>query len=102
VTIASHEGPFADSAHVMLPATSWVEASGTFVNAKGMAQEAWKGIDSLGSAAPAWDQIARLANALGYETTWTKLKDIRSKLGLANDAPPGPSMAATAEVTAAS
>jgi len=82
VTIASNEGPLAEAAHVILPAASWAEASGTYVNAKGMKQRAEKAIELLGSARPAWEQVAAVAKALGYEATWTKLKDIRARLGL--------------------
>jgi NADH-quinone oxidoreductase subunit G len=87
VTIASNEGPLSDAAHVTLPAATWAEASGTYVNAKGMKQVSEKAIDLLGSARPAWEQVAQLARALGYETTWSKLKDIRARLGLDTPAP---------------
>jgi NADH-quinone oxidoreductase subunit G len=82
VTIATNAGPLADAAHVLLPAASWAEASGTYVNAKGVKQTSEKGIDLLGSALPAWEQVAHVARALGYEPTWSKLKDIRARLGL--------------------
>jgi NADH dehydrogenase/NADH:ubiquinone oxidoreductase subunit G len=83
VTVATNEGPLSQTAHVVLPAASWAETSGTYVNAKGMKQRSEKAIDLLGAARPGWEQVAELATALGYETTWTKLKDIRARLGLA-------------------
>ena len=82
VTIAVNDGPLADTAHVILPAASWAEASGTYVNAKGFKQVAEKGIDLLGSARPAWEQVFQLGRALGYEPSVRKLKDIRARLGL--------------------
>jgi NADH-quinone oxidoreductase subunit G len=82
VTIATNEGPLSDAAHVILPAASWAEASGTYVNAKGMKQVAEKSIELLGSARPGWEQVKNLAKALGYEASWSKLKDIRARLGL--------------------
>ncbi len=87
VTIASNEGPLADAAHVILPAATWAEASGTYVNAKGLKQTADKAIDLLGSARPAWEQVADLARALGYVPGWKKLKDVRARLGLPAGAP---------------
>ena len=87
MTIASHEGPLADAAHVILPAATWAEASGTYVNAKGLQQTADKAIDLLGSARPAWEQVADLARALGYVPGWKKLKDVRARLGLPAGAP---------------
>jgi len=86
VTIASNEGPLVEVAHVVLPACSWAEASGTYVNAKGMRQSSDKAIAPLGSSLPAWEQIAKIARALGLDASWTKLKDIRAKV-LATDAP---------------
>jgi NADH-quinone oxidoreductase subunit G len=82
VTIATNTGPLSDAAHVILPAASWAEASGTYVNAKGIKQTSEKGIELLGSARPGWEQVAHVARALGYEPTWSKLKDIRARLGL--------------------
>ncbi len=39
IAIATHDGPFAQAAKVLLPAASWAEAEGTFVNRHGLAQE---------------------------------------------------------------
>jgi NADH-quinone oxidoreductase subunit G len=76
--------PFADdltqAARVVLPVTSWAEASGTFVNAKGMAQVAEKGLAPLGDAKPAWQLLAQLGQALGHPCSWAKLKDVRAEL----------------------
>jgi NADH-quinone oxidoreductase subunit G len=93
VTIACHEGPFAEAAHVVLPATSWAEASGTYVNARGVKQRAEQAILPLGSARPAWEQVAALGRALGHEPSWTTLADVRAKLGL-GQAPAAPQVEA--------
>ena len=82
VTIAAHEGPLTAAAHVVLPATSWAEHAGTYVNFKGMRQAAEKGIEPQGASRPAWQQIALLAKAMGLEASWTKLKQIRQSLGI--------------------
>jgi NADH-quinone oxidoreductase subunit G len=80
VTIAAHRGPLTELATVVLPATSWAEHSGTYVNAKGMRQIADKALEPLGASKPAWKQVADLATALGFEPSWTKLKQIRGQL----------------------
>jgi NADH-quinone oxidoreductase subunit G len=80
VTIAAHGGPLTQLARVVLPATSWAEHSGTYVNAKGMRQIADKALEPLGASKPAWKQLADLATALGYEPSWVKLKHIRGQL----------------------
>jgi NADH-quinone oxidoreductase subunit G len=89
VTLTSHEGPLAEAAQVVLPVTSWAEGSGIYVNAKGMRQVSEAAIQPLGSARPAWEQIAKVAHALGLEAGWTKLREIRAKL-LVTDAVPPP------------
>jgi NADH-quinone oxidoreductase subunit G len=81
VVVAAHEGPLAEVASVVLPATSWAEHSGTYVNAKGIAQVSEKALEPLGVSLPAWRQLAAIATVLGYEAGWTKLKQIRSRLG---------------------
>jgi NADH-quinone oxidoreductase subunit G len=80
VVVAAHEGPLTDAAGVVLPAASWAEASGTFVNAIGFEQVAEKAIEPQGSSAPAWKLLADLAKALGYDASWKKLKDVRARL----------------------
>jgi NADH-quinone oxidoreductase subunit G len=91
VTIAAHNGPLTKLAAVVLPATSWAEHSGTYVNAKGMRQIAEKALEPQGASQPAWQQVAKLASVLGYEPSWTKLKSIRAQLigSAAADASPG-------------
>jgi len=80
VVIAAHEGPLSAVATVLLPATSWAEGSGTFVNSKGMRQVSEKALEPQGASRPAWRQIADVAAALGYEASWTKLRQIRAQL----------------------
>lgn len=80
VVIAAHEGPMTEGADILLPATSWAEAAGTFVNAKNMAQVAERALQPMGESRPAWEVIAKLGQVLGYETTWAKLKEVQSNL----------------------
>jgi len=96
VAIASHHGPLTSAAAVVLPATSWAEHSGTYVNAKGIRQISEKALEPQGASKPAWQQAADLAAALGYEPSWTRLKQIRARLlgGTAVDGPTAPSPAA--------
>jgi len=95
VTIAAHEGPFVLAATVVLPATSWAEAGGTYTNVKGMRQISEKAIEPQGSSAPAWKHLADLGRALGADAQWTKLKDIRARL-LAVEMPSQPDLSPAA------
>ncbi|MBX3191656.1 MAG: (2Fe-2S)-binding protein [Labilithrix sp.] len=81
VVIAAHEGAISDAAHVLLPATSWAEHSGTYVNRQGLRQIAEKGLAPQGASKPAWDHAAMLGRALGLEIGWSKLKEVRAQLG---------------------
>jgi NADH-quinone oxidoreductase subunit G len=80
VTVAAHEGPIVAGAAVVLPATSWAEQSGTYVNAQGIRQVSEKALEPLGTSRPAWKQLADVAATLGYEAKWSKLKQIRAEL----------------------
>lgn len=88
VVVAAHEGAFSDAAHVVLPATSWAEHSGTYVNKKNIRQIAEKGLEPQGSSKPAWEHAKLLAKVLGVDLPFAKLKDIRNALIGAGTAPP--------------
>src|SRR5687768_5131519 len=48
VTLATHDGPFAKHSSVLLPASSWAESDGTFVNRNNLAQESERAIRPRG------------------------------------------------------
>jgi NADH-quinone oxidoreductase subunit G len=79
----------------VLPATSWAEHSGTYVNKQGFRQVADKALEPQGASRPAWELTRLLAKSLRVEPTWAKLKDIRASLGSATTvaAPVAPSTA---------
>jgi NADH-quinone oxidoreductase subunit G len=81
IAIATHEGPFVERAEVVLPASSWAECDGTFVNAQGLAQESEKAIRPQGDSQPAWKLIAALGRELGYPLNWKKLRELRAAMG---------------------
>jgi NADH-quinone oxidoreductase subunit G len=81
--MAAHEGPLAHAAHVSLPACSWAEVEGTYVNRKGLAQRSERALLPRGDARPAWELVARLGRKLGYATSWKTLAEIRRAM------PPG-------------
>ena len=103
VVIASHEGALTDAAHVVLPATSWAEHSGTYVNRQGLRQVADRAILPQGAAKPAWEVTRLLAAALGLEVPFTRLKDIRTGLinGSGASTPAAPTRDASAITTGA-
>ena len=78
VALASHEGPFAEHAEVLLPASTWAEADGTFVNRKGIAQESDRAVQPQGDSRPAYRTLLELFRALDRAPTWKKLDEIRA------------------------
>jgi NADH-quinone oxidoreductase subunit G len=77
IALATHEGAWVDKAHVVLPASSWAESDGHFVNAKGLLQLSEKAIEPQGDSRPAWRIVAELARALGRAPSWKRLEDVR-------------------------
>ena len=96
VTIAAHDGPLVQAAHVAFPACSWAEAEGTYMNRQGIAQRSERALRPRGEARPAWDLCAELGRKLGYATGWRTLADVRRAM------PPGTAfgVAAAPEVAA--
>lgn len=82
VVVAAHGGALTDAASVVLPATSWAEAPGTFVNAKGMHQVTEKALEPQGASLPAWQHLAALGKTLGFDISWPKLKHLREAAGI--------------------
>ncbi|MBI2896240.1 MAG: (2Fe-2S)-binding protein [Deltaproteobacteria bacterium] len=72
VVLCANRGPLSELATHVLPAASWAEVSGTFVNAKGQRQRLRPAAPPRGDSLPAWDLLGRLARkmdlALEYKT----------------------------------
>ncbi len=79
VTIAAHDdGALTALAHVVLPACSWAEATGTYVNKDGLRQLSDKAIEPIGASKPGWEQVAAVAKALGHDLGIKRVKEIRA------------------------
>jgi len=76
VAICSHEGPLSKTAHITLPACSWAEVEGTYVNRTGIPQRADAVLEPMGDAYPAWELIVTLGAALGYDLEWRSRRDL--------------------------
>ncbi len=98
VVIAAHEGPLAEAAHVVLPATSWAEQTGTYINHQGLRQVADRALHPQGASKPAWELARLVATALGLDASWSTLKDVRTSLLGSTAPPPVPSAARDASV----
>jgi NADH-quinone oxidoreductase subunit G len=80
VVIASWASPLSRHADVFLPACSWAEAHGLYVNAKGIAQESRKAIQAADDAQAAWKVLGDVCRVLGHEPAWKKLDELRTAM----------------------
>jgi NADH-quinone oxidoreductase subunit G len=80
ISLTSNEGTLPSVATVVIPVAVHAEASGTFVNAKGIAQQFKRAIFPPEGVHPAWEAIAHLAKALGKNLALSTLADVRAGL----------------------
>lgn len=77
VSLAVHEGPLQRAAKVVLPASSWAEAAGTYVNVQGIVQFSEKAIAPVADSRPAWKLAVQLAGALGKTLPFSKASQVK-------------------------
>ena len=80
VLLGVWSGPLSAAAHVVLPASSWAETDGLFINAKGMVQESEQAIEPVGDSRPAWKLAAAIGVRLGAPVPFRSLEDLRTAL----------------------
>jgi NADH-quinone oxidoreductase chain G len=67
-------------AHVVLPAASWVEKTGTFTNAEGVAQRLQRVVDPLGQALPDWQILRNLSLSMGTDIGVRNIENISEEI----------------------
>jgi predicted molibdopterin-dependent oxidoreductase YjgC len=67
-------------ANVVLPASSWAEKDGTFMNAEGREQKVYKLVDPAGQSMPDWMILKNLALTMEKEIGLRSLEDIRNEM----------------------
>ncbi len=80
VTIGTWNSPLSQAAQVALPASSWAEADGLFINAKGMVQESEQALEPVGQSRPAWKLAAALGVRLGGGVPFRSLDELRAAI----------------------
>ncbi|MBI4690368.1 MAG: molybdopterin-dependent oxidoreductase [Nitrospirae bacterium] len=70
-------------AHVVLPASSWAEKDGTFINAEGVAQKLQKIVDPTGQSMPDWQILRNLSLSFGADIGMRSIKDVSDEIGKA-------------------
>jgi len=97
VSLSTHPGVLPLLATVVVPVATTAEASGTFVNAKGMTQGFQRAVLAPGGIKAAWETAIEIATILGHDLSMKKLPDVRAAMpalaapATAPSAPPAPS-----------
>ncbi len=69
-------------AHVVLPASSWAEKEGTFMNAEGLTQQVHKVLPATGQSLPDWQIFQNLSSSMGKEIGAKDIEDISEEISL--------------------
>ncbi len=96
ISLTSNEGALPSVASLVVPVACWGEMHGTFVNAKGMAQQFRRAVRPQGQIKPAWEALLTIAQLMDKKLDFAKLADIRAALAPAGSAAAPESSEATA------
>jgi NADH-quinone oxidoreductase subunit G len=80
ISLSSNEGDLPSVASVVIPVATHAETHGTFINAKGIAQQFKRAVFPPDGVRAAWETLDTLARALGREATFGSLKAVREAL----------------------
>jgi len=80
VVIGGWQGALHEHAEVFLPASSWAETHGIYVNAKGMAQESRRAYPGADDCQPGWKFVREVCVGLGHEPAWNSLSSLREAM----------------------
>ena len=67
-------------AHVVLPACSYAEKDGTFLNHEGHMQNVRKAIDPIGEGRPDWEVFSALSGLMGHSIEYSDVKKIGKEI----------------------
>jgi NADH dehydrogenase/NADH:ubiquinone oxidoreductase subunit G len=80
VSLTSGEGSLSAVANVVIPVAVHAECSGTFVNAKGIAQQFKRAVFPPEGVKPGWEALALLGQAIGLDLGLGTLHEVRAAL----------------------
>ena len=67
-------------AHVILPASSWAEKDGTFINAEGITQKLQRVVDAPGQSLPDWQILRNLSLSMGTDISTRNIEGISEEI----------------------
>ncbi len=94
INLSTNIGPLTQSATIVVPVATTAEASGTFVNGKGVAQAFSKAVKAPLGIRAGWETLTEIAGAAGTEIAFKKLPEVRAAMPAS--APPATPAAAGA------
>jgi NADH-quinone oxidoreductase subunit G len=80
VNLSTNIGPLTHAATIVVPVATVAEASGTFVNGKGVSQPFSKAVKAPLGIRAAWETLAEIAVAAGTEIQFKKLPEVRAAM----------------------
>jgi NADH-quinone oxidoreductase chain G len=69
-------------AHVVLPASSWAEKEGTFINAEGITQKLQRVVEAPGQSLPDWQILRNLSLSMGTDIATRNIESIAEEIKL--------------------
>jgi NADH-quinone oxidoreductase chain G len=69
-------------AHVVLPASSWAEKDGTFINAEGVTQKLQRVVETQGQSLPDWQILRNLSLSMGADIATRNIEGIAEEIKL--------------------
>jgi predicted molibdopterin-dependent oxidoreductase YjgC len=67
-------------AHVVLPASSWAEKDGTYMNAEGVTQKLQRVVDAPGQSLPDWQILRNLSLSMGTDISTRNIESIAEEI----------------------
>lgn len=80
INLTSNTGALPSAASIVVPVTAIPEMSGTFENAKGVTQQFKQAVTASGGIMPAWHTLIEIGRGLGWDVTFTRLRDVRDAM----------------------
>jgi NADH-quinone oxidoreductase subunit G len=86
VNLTSNIGPLTQVATVVVPVATVAEASGTFVNAQGMAQRYQRAVKAPLGIRSAWETLVEIGRKVGRDLALERLPEVRAAMPATSEA----------------
>ena len=87
VVLDALETPTAEAAAIVLPAATYAEQTGTFVNYEARAQRFYQVFEPTEETAPSWRWLAAIGRLLGRDADWEHIDDLTAACATGEFAP---------------